>query len=113
MADDENLIKAIFSHIVLPPKLPGHHDAQSELIENDLTERMVKGVDFLIAQSHGTIKDAWLDLKLSLGFCQKINNGGSVNKKALIESFYHLCPGISIIVHATEQNAGLFIYQEK
>lgn len=113
MADDENLIKAIFNHIVLPPKLPGRHDAQSAAIEKDLVKRMVRGVDFLIARSDGSIKDALLDTKLSLGFCQDINHGGSVNKKALIESFYHLCPGISIIVHVTEQNAGLLIYQEK
>jgi hypothetical protein len=38
---------SIFNHVVLPPKLPGKADAEEELMERDLTRRMLETVVIL------------------------------------------------------------------
>ncbi|KAL1963349.1 hypothetical protein VTN77DRAFT_8470 [Rasamsonia byssochlamydoides] len=116
MSNVRQVLEATFNHVVLPPRLPGKRDQEIEKIEKDLVARLLRAVNCLIDLSSTATRDAstnaWYCLRRSLEICQTIHDG-QIDKVRLVEAFSSIQSEVGIILHITEQNAGLLVQREK
>jgi hypothetical protein len=109
MAIDTDTLQLIFNHIVFPPKLPGKQDSRIEDVERDLLRRLRTAAQTLRACPDNEAFSIWEGTEESLNTCQLINEGGFVNKTALKSALQDLKAHNIIILHLSQQNAGLLI----
>jgi hypothetical protein len=102
---------AVYSHLVLPPRLPGRQDAKLIQIGNDLLERLIKATRLLASLSNQN--GQWECLRRALQTCKVVNEGGKLNKASLLSTFRDLKDNDFLILHVTEQNAGLLVRRQQ
>ncbi|KAL0254519.1 hypothetical protein SLS55_009995 [Diplodia seriata] len=103
------LLKAQFNHLVLPTRLPGKRDDNLARIETAIADRLLDACRFL--QESATIDDYhdWDHLRRVLLATKTVHSNGKIDKVALIQELRGLGPDGFLILHFTEQNAGLLI----
>jgi hypothetical protein len=114
MSSSREELEATFNHVALPPRLPGKEDPELEKVEKSLLARVLQAVGVLIDSSHdtsNTFEAAWDGLRQSLQICQSIHDDQN-EKETLMKAFANIQSGSGIILHVTEQNAGLLIRRE-
>lgn len=109
MANNPSILELTFNHIAFPPKLPGTRDAKIEAVENDILMRLRTAV--LTTKAYSSDNDAisvWECVEKSLEICQHINGDRFINREVFESTLQSLDNnGTIIILHVTEQNAGL------
>lgn len=96
-------------HVSLPSRLPGSLEARTEHVEQALVERLHDTCRFLRDLTDGTFRDTFDHLRRTLISCKTVNAGGRLNKTTLLSAFRDLQNDDVLILHVSEQNAGLLI----
>lgn len=109
MTINSNVLESTFNHVVLPPRLPGKQDDQTEDVEIDLLSRLQNAFKIIESSLEGEDLAIWQAIENSLQTCGPVNKDRYVNKVALLQAFQDLKPQHAIIVRILEQNAGLII----
>lgn len=110
MANNSSTLELTFNHIAFPPKLPGTRDPQIELVERDILTRLRTAVHTTKAySSNNDAISIWESLEGSLEICQFVNENSFINREALNSTLRSLNPDHTLILHVTQQNAGLII----
>lgn len=102
------LLESVFNHLVMPPKLPGRLDTNTEGIEHDILTRLIRGCDTLGKFTGQELAETWASLRHSLHVCLNINQG-RLEKASMLQEFYNLQPKDLLILHVVAQNAALLI----
>ncbi|KAI9734261.1 MAG: hypothetical protein M1834_002365 [Cirrosporium novae-zelandiae] len=103
------LLESLFNHIALPPRLPGKHERSIEQIGHALIVRLLNASRFLRDLTNNEFRDQWDCIRRILQTCKTVHSGGRVNKSSLLTEFRTLEHKDLLILHITEQNAGLLI----
>ncbi|KAE8553420.1 hypothetical protein EYB25_004802 [Talaromyces marneffei] len=104
------VLELTFNHIAFPPKLPGTRDAKVEVVEKDILTRLRTAVH--ITKAYSSDNDAtsvWEGLEESLEICQFVNENSFINREAMESTLLSIKPHHTLILHVTQQNAGLII----
>ncbi|EHK46815.1 hypothetical protein TRIATDRAFT_291137 [Trichoderma atroviride IMI 206040] len=105
------LLKEVFSHLVLPPKLPGKPFENPVLLLHELGRRLQKACVTLHPLVPGKI---WNTLISSLNIIIRLNQD-SLSRESLLEAFHLLAKGDNdnwLALHVLEQNAALLIHKD-
>ncbi|KAE8311556.1 hypothetical protein BDV41DRAFT_578450 [Aspergillus transmontanensis] len=111
MAVHRNILPLTFSHIVLPPKLPGKRETEAQVLEvqNDLLSRVIDAVGQLKEISDAKAVVAWESIEKTLRTLGEVSTEGWVNEASLLGALEELQPGNAIILHVALQNACILI----
>lgn len=101
------MLDLVFNHLALPPQLPGRADDKIEEIEQALIARLL-GAGRMLRDSTDFF-DQWDCIRRSLQTCKTLNLGGKLNRKSLISEFQALDSRDVLILHVSQQNAGILI----
>jgi len=102
------LLESVFNHFVLPPKLPGYRDIDSEGIERSILTRLICACDTLGNSTGSNFRDTWASVRYSLRVCLNINLG-HLEKASVLKEFCNLQRNGLLILHVVEQNAALLV----
>lgn len=107
----EALLLQLYYHIVLPRGVPRKEDTGLDQIESQLAARLTDALKALM--QHAPLGDhAYLDAaRLALSTCRALNAGRYIQKDLLIKELQQLDAQQALILHISEQNAALLIYQ--
>lgn len=107
---NEALLESLFNHIALPRKLPGSSEANINVIECALIERVL-----LAAKKLSELDNAgpWELLRRSLQSCKTLNVDRKLDQSSLRREFESLQHSEVLILHVTEQNAALTVYRQR
>lgn len=107
----EELLLMLYHHVVLPREVPGQEDRNLYQIESELLRRLTEAVKVLA--THTPLNDLpFIDtLRLGLATCSSLNVDGKIDKHMLVKELRQLEAKHILILHVTEQNAGLLIYR--
>lgn len=108
------LLESLIAHISLPPNLPTKQDTALNQIEKALATYAVKASstlrDSLVRDNSHT---HWDSIRNLLQTSLTLNAGRSLDYDRLVEAFSTLRTGHPLILHITEQNAGLLIRKSR
>lgn len=107
-----SLNESLLNHLVLNPCPPGRQDARLDLIERAIIERVSDATNQLTRLADNPQVDALQSLRRSIETCKRVNAGGRLSKLSLLTAFRDLDNNDMIIIHVTEQNAGLLIRRD-
>ncbi len=109
-----DFLEAIFNHLVLPPRLPGHQDARLDLIASSLLDRLLNVVKKFSRLPGDQFKylPQFESLRRSLETCKQINANGRLSRTSLSAAFRDLQHQDFILVHVVEQNVALIIRRQ-
>jgi len=82
-------------------------------IELALINRLLNATRTLCSVSDGALYRHWDSTRRTLQVCKELNAGGKLSKSTLITEFRTLGVGELLILHVTEQNAGLLVRRTK
>lgn len=102
-------LELLLNHVALPPRLPGKEDHRIEEVECALTARLLNASRELRDLVYKDYGDQWDSIHRSLQICKNMNAGGRLNKATLVTQFQGLERKSLLVLHVTEQNAGLLI----
>jgi len=107
----EAFLQQVYHHVVLPRDVPGREDPNLHQIESEIAQRLTSAVKQLAP--HTPVGDlASLDMtRLMLSTCNSLNVDGKIDKNMLLRELQQLEARQALVLHVTEQNAGLLIYQ--
>lgn len=108
-----DMMKSLIHHVALPPQLPGRREARLDRIELALINRLLDATRTLCSVSDGDLYRHWDSTRRTLQVCKELNAGGKLSKSSLITEFRALSVGDVLILHVTEQNAGLLVRRTK
>ena len=103
-----DFLESVFNHLVLPPKLPGRQDVDTEDIQHNLLSRLIRACDTLKRFTGRESRETWASVHHSLLICLKTNRG-RLEKASMLEELPKLPRNGIIILHVVEQNAALLI----
>ena len=103
------VLESLFNHVALPPRLPAKEENSIEQIEHALTVRLLDASRVLRDLSNHEFGGHWDCMRLVIQSCKAMNRGGRINKTSILAEFRSLAPKNLLILHITEQNAGLLI----
>jgi hypothetical protein len=106
------MLELLFNHIVLPPRLPGKQDSQTEDIEHGLITRVLLASRTVRNLVHIDYRDGWGSVHRSLQACKAANIGSRLDKKSLLTELRGLQSEDILILHIVQQNAGLLIRRQ-
>lgn len=106
-------LRGTFNYVALPPKCPASFDNDLARIEESLASRMLRASDTLVSLTSQGSDRAWKAVTKALESCWRIHQKGVVDKKALVEALQRVKENVPVIVHVSEQNAGLLIRYER
>lgn len=109
--DNFSLLKAVFCHTVLPPKLPGAFDGDSVELVQDFGARLKHALSTF--KNVGD-ENVWARLHDSLETTKAVNRG-YLDKNDLLDAFKHLAThqdNTWLGVHVTQQNAAIVIHRD-
>ncbi|RAL14699.1 uncharacterized protein BO97DRAFT_465286 [Aspergillus homomorphus CBS 101889] len=109
---ESNILKDIFHHVTLPPKLPGHDDKEPQKVGSGLVDRLREALRVLHHTAEDNTKSVFQSLDEILKECRELNDG-RVHRSVLLRAFKRLSSDHAIIVHVAEHNAALLFYQNK
>jgi hypothetical protein len=104
------MLDELFNHLVFPPRLPG---AQSKIaaVEKALLDRLQSTAATLLDQVPGQFRASYEALQTSLQACRNIHINRNLDRRTLARELLNLQPNIILILHITEQNAGVLIWR--
>lgn len=102
------VLEAVFNHLVLPPKLPGHRDANLTAIEQNILGRLKRAVNTLSELTDPEYEASWTLLHKTLRSCARINVGG-LERTQVQEELSNLEVHDLLILYVVEQNAALLV----
>lgn len=103
-------LELTFNHVVLPPKLSGEQDSNSEDIEMELLMRLLRATKAMESCARDDDLPIWQNIAKTLQTCRPVNEDRYVNKAALMSVFRDLESQHAVILRITEQNARLLIH---
>jgi hypothetical protein len=103
---------AVFNHIVLPPRVPNRQDPNLARIGHDILTRLIRATRSLEALPENPFTRASELLVRALQTCQTISEGGKLSASSLLGALRSLASNDILILHVTEQNAGLLIRRQ-
>ena len=101
--------ESLIHHLVLPPGLPGKQESRLDMIERDLTNRMLNATRTLSKVVGIDQYQNWDRTRHVLQVVKDLNARGMLNKASLLTEFRRLGANSFLILHVAEQNAGLLI----
>jgi hypothetical protein len=107
-----NLFKAVYNHLVLPPRLPERQDAKLAQIGHEMLDRLASATQFLAFLPDNPFSREHKILCQCLRSCRIVNEGGKLDTASLLAAFRTLECNHVLILHITEQNTGLLIRRE-
>jgi hypothetical protein len=111
--DCESLLCKLYYHVVLPRDLPSGEDHNLPDLQHELLRRLVGAVRQLATYAPLEDTPQIEAIGLALTTCRSLHSGGRINGEKLVEEMREFFPGKALILHVTEQNAALLIYQDK
>ncbi|KAH8689142.1 hypothetical protein BGW36DRAFT_442375 [Talaromyces proteolyticus] len=111
-ASTGRVLSQIINHIALPPKLPGRREDNLAFIDENLAKRLRDSCRILRDYTRDEISHQWDTLCSILQTCRKLNTGGRLENSRLLTEFALLESRHLLILHVTEQNAGLLIRRD-
>lgn len=82
-------------------------------IELALIDRLLDATRTLCSVSNEALYRHWDSTRRTLQVCKELNAGGKLSKSSLITELRTLGVGELLILHVTEQNAGLLVRRIK
>lgn len=107
------VLRLLFNHIALPPRLPGGKDKRPDLVEHALIRLLLHTTSKLSRLPHNGFPDEWESLHRSLETTGRVNFGGRLTKTSLLTALKGLQGRDFIALHIVEQNAALIIRMEE
>ena len=113
-ASSPSLLETLVNHVALPPRLPGKLEQKIDQFEHALIDGVLdasRTLRDLTAKDVKTndLSQSWETVRHILQTCKNINAGGKLNKASLGAEFRNLDEKNVLILHVTQQNAGLII----
>lgn len=108
-AASRSMLESLVNHVALPPQLPGKQENSIEHIERALTDRLADASCIIRNLTNHECFETWDRMRSLLQTCKTLNAGRKLNKKLLIQEFQRLDHKGQLVLHVTEQNAGLLI----
>lgn len=108
-SSEYSLLESLIHHVALPPQLPGKKEKQIDQIELALSTRLIDTSRIIRDLTNGELSQQWDDVRYILQMSKTINLGGKLNKTSLLNEFGSLEQKKFLILHVSEQNAGLLI----
>jgi len=102
------LVESVFNHFVLPPKLPGQLDTNTEAIEHNILTRLIRARDTLGKLVGQEFAETWIFIRYSLCACLNVTQG-RLEKASMLQEFRDLQPKSILILHVAKQNAALLV----
>lgn len=102
------LLESVFNHLVLPPKIPGQQDTDTEEIEQCILSRLRKACDTLGKFAGKNFQEIWASIDDSLCACMNVTKS-RLETTSILKAFQHLQPKHFLVLHVVEQNAALFL----
>ncbi|KAF2135526.1 uncharacterized protein K452DRAFT_303485 [Aplosporella prunicola CBS 121167] len=102
------LLQAVINHVALPAQLPTHEDTDPGLVDHALIDRLITAALTLRNLSNGDSIQTWEDARFALATAKALNVNRKLEKSILLDEFRLLRKNI-LILHVTQQNAGLLI----
>lgn len=102
-------LESLVNHIALPLRLPGKLEDEVDQIEESLINHLLdvtRELEFLAARD---TRHQWGIIRHTLSICKALNAGGRLEKATLLTRFRSLEHKEFLILHVSEQNAGLLI----
>ncbi|MCJ1431211.1 hypothetical protein MMC27_000562, partial [Xylographa pallens] len=107
------LLESLANHVALPSRLPGQPETYIHQIEHALTVRLLHASRILRDVTHGELSHRWECTRHILQTCSDVNASGKLDKTSLMTELRRLEREHALILHVTEQNAGLFVQREQ
>jgi hypothetical protein len=111
MESNSNLVRDLFYHIVLPPRVPEKQDSDLEYLSCALLKRLIAACDEFEKLGgplwSKPIQDVLSSLNIATDLIER-----RLEKSTIIEHFRQLRPGLTIILHVDQQNAAVLVRQE-
>ena len=102
------LVESVFNHFVLPPKLPGQLDTNTEVIEHNILTRLIRACDTVSKLVGQEFAETWIFIRYSLRACLNVTQG-RLDKTLMMQEFHNLQPKGILILHVAKQNAALLV----
>jgi hypothetical protein len=111
MAAGQQTLSLVFNHVAFPPKLPGRRDTDEEieLLQKDLTSRLISEVGILKQKTDNEETHAWSSVDASLKICKLLNETQFINQETLLGHIEDLKSDKALILNVASQNACVFI----
>lgn len=107
-----SMLDALYNHLVLPPRLPGAQDLNLAAVESALLDRVHSTALHLLAQVPKPVQSSYAALQTSLQACRSVHINRRLDRRILSEELLKLQPDCILILHVTEQNAGLLVWRQ-
>jgi hypothetical protein len=104
-----SFVESLVNHIALPPKLPAKQNHNINQIEEALVNRLLDASCTLRDLTEGDVSHRWERVRKVLQICKVVNVGSKLNKTSLLTELRCLEHNDVLILHITEQNAGLLL----
>ena len=105
-------LKSVINHIAFPPKLPDKLDEDLEGINDEILLTVLHAVRIIREVVTTDLLPSWESLRYVLQTCKDLNTEGKLKKSSLLTEFRILKSNDTLILHVTEQNAGLLIQRK-
>ncbi|KAL9104009.1 MAG: hypothetical protein Q9163_000987 [Psora crenata] len=106
-------LETLLHHVALPPMLPGKQENSIPQIQRALTHRLIVASRILSKVSNGVTSYQWESTRRIIQVCKDLNADGRLTKASLLSEFRNLEQAGFIILHVSEQNAGLLVRRHK
>ena len=102
------LLESVFNHLVLPPKLPGRRDTDTEGIEHNVLTRLLQACETLESLPGQEPGDTWNSVRQQLVVFSDLSRG-SLDQPSLISAFSGLSDSCPVTLHIAEQNCAILV----
>ncbi|KAF2634182.1 hypothetical protein P280DRAFT_474818 [Massarina eburnea CBS 473.64] len=99
-----------YNHAVLPRNLPGAEEVDRDQVDKQLLARLHSAVLEFSTFVHPDHKIFVTAIQAALDTCRTLNVDGTIEKDGLLQAFSKLGNNDLLILHVTQQNAGLLVY---
>ncbi|KLU92347.1 hypothetical protein MAPG_11293 [Magnaporthiopsis poae ATCC 64411] len=106
-------LRAVFNHLVLPPKVPGGPDANEAQVSYDVLARITDSCFTASSHAQPTWSAAFGALEASLDACDVLHRSDGLDRAVLLEYFRRLEPDQMLVLHLQTQNAALLFWAER
>lgn len=105
-------MESIYNHMVLPPRLPSRLDSKLRDTEHGLMARLVSSCRVVRDNSDDSFYARWDTIRRSLETARRVNCNEKINKAALVSALSEPRPHETLILHVSQQNAGVLITKQ-
>ena len=101
-------LEAVFNHLVLPPKIPGHQDPDIKAIEQCILLRLKQACETLQKFAGQDLQETWASIDESLCACMNVSRC-HYEWTSILKAFRNLQSKHFLILQVVEQNAAFFL----